>query len=141
MEVLVGMILRIGAVLAALAGGVAFCGLAGALLSLSLARRRDYSVLAAVGMSARQTAAWVVGQGVLIAWISAAIAAVAGTVLAYVLSYVIQYRSFGWSIPTSPLPQFWIEALVLATAATAVAAIYPIYRLRRSAPAESLRQE
>jgi putative ABC transport system permease protein len=128
-------------VLTWLAGGVAFCGLAGALLSLSLARRRDYSVLAAVGMSARQTAAWVVGQGVLIAWISAAIAAVAGTALAYVLSYVIQYRSFGWSIPTSPQPQFWIEALVLATAAAGVAAIYPIYRLRRSAPAESLRQE
>ncbi|MDB5319401.1 MAG: hypothetical protein JWN40_1032 [Phycisphaerales bacterium] len=128
-------------VLTWLAGGVAFCGLAGALLSLSLARRRDYSVLAAVGMSGRQTAAWVFGQGVLIAWISAAIAAIAGTVLAYVLSYVIQYRSFGWSIPTSPQPQFWIEALALATAAAGVAAVYPVYRLRRSAPAESLRQE
>jgi putative ABC transport system permease protein len=128
-------------VLTWLAGGVAFCGLAGALLSLSLARRRDYSVLAAVGMSARQTAAWVLGQGVLIAWVSAAVAAVAGTVLAYVLSYVIQYRSFGWSIPTSPQPQFWAEAFALATAAAAVAAVYPVYRLRRTAPAESLRQE
>jgi putative ABC transport system permease protein len=128
-------------VLSWLAGGVAFCGLAGALLSLALARRRDYSVLAAVGMSGRQTAAWVLGQGVLIAWISAAVAAVAGTVLAYVLSYVIQYRSFGWSIPTSPQPKFWAEAFVLATLAAVVAAIYPIYRLRKVPPAESLRQE
>jgi putative ABC transport system permease protein len=128
-------------VLTWLAGGVAFCGLAGALLSLSLARRRDYSVLAAVGMSARQTAAWVLAQGILIAWISAAIAAVAGTVLAYVLSYVIQYRSFGWSIPTTPQPKFWLEALILATAAAAVAAVYPVYRLRKTAPAESLREE
>jgi putative ABC transport system permease protein len=128
-------------VLSWLAGGVAFCGLAGSLLALSLARRRDYSVLAAVGMSARQTTAWVLGQGVLIAWVSAAVAAVAGTALAYVLSYVIQYRSFGWSIPTSPQPQFWLQALLLATAAAVVATVYPVYRLRRSAPADSLRQE
>jgi putative ABC transport system permease protein len=128
-------------VLTWLAGGVAFCGLAGSLLALSLARRRDYSVLAAVGMSGRQTATWVVAQGMLIAVISAAVAAVAGTALAYVLSYVIQYRSFGWSIPTSPQPRFWGEALVLAVAAAGVAAIYPVYRLRRTPPAESLRQE
>jgi putative ABC transport system permease protein len=128
-------------VLTWLAGGVAFCGLAGSLLALSLARRRDYSVLAAVGMSAGQTAAWVLAQGLLIAVISAAVAAVAGTALAYVLSYVIQYRSFGWSIPTSPQPRFWAEALVLATAAAVVAAIYPVYRLRKTPPADSLRQE
>jgi putative ABC transport system permease protein len=128
-------------VLTWLAGGVAFCGLGGSLLALSLARRRDYSVLAAVGMSARQTAAWVLGQGLLIAWTSAAVAAVAGTVLAYVLSYVIQYRSFGWSIPTSPQPRFWVEAFLIATVAAIVAAVYPVYRLRRTAPAVSLREE
>jgi putative ABC transport system permease protein len=128
-------------VLTWLAGGVAFCGLAGSLLALSLARRRDYGVLAAVGMSARQTAAWVFAQGLLIALISAAVAAVAGTALAYVLSYVIQYRSFGWSIPTSPQPRFWLEALILATAAALVATLYPVYRLRKTPPAESLRQE
>jgi putative ABC transport system permease protein len=128
-------------VLSWLAGGVAFCGLAGSLLSLSLARRKDYSVLAAVGMSRQQTAVWVVGQGMLIAWMSAAVAAVAGTVLAYVLSYVIQYRSFGWSIPTSPQPRFWVEAFVLATAAAGIAAVYPVYRLTRVTPAESLREE
>jgi putative ABC transport system permease protein len=128
-------------VLTWLAGGVAFCGLAGSLLALSLARRRDYSVLAAVGMSGGQTAAWVLAQGMLIAVISAAVAAVAGTALAYVLAYVIQYRSFGWSIPTSPQPRFWLEALVLATAAAVVAAVYPVHRLRRTPPADSLRQE
>jgi putative ABC transport system permease protein len=128
-------------VLSWLAGGVAFCGLAGSLLALSLARQRDYSVLAAVGMSARQTAAWVFGQGVIIAWTSAAVAAVAGTVLAYVLSYVIQYRSFGWSIPTSPQPRFWVESFALATVAAAIAAVYPVYRLRKTPPAASLRQE
>jgi putative ABC transport system permease protein len=128
-------------VLTWLAGGVAFCGLGGSLLALSLARRRDYSVLAAVGMSGRQTAAWVVGQGLLIAWTSAAVAAVAGTVLAYVLAYVIQYRSFGWSIPTSPQPRFWAEAFGIATGAAVVAAVYPVYRLRRTAPAASLREE
>jgi putative ABC transport system permease protein len=128
-------------VLTWLAGGVAFCGLAGSLLALAMARRRDYSILAAVGMSARQTAAWVLGQGLLIAWVAAAVASLAGTILAYVLAYVIQYRSFGWSIPTGPQPRFWIENLLLATLAAIVAAIYPVYRLRNAPPAGSLRQE
>jgi putative ABC transport system permease protein len=128
-------------VLSWLAGGVAFCGLAGALLALALARQRDYSVLAAIGMTGRQTAQWLLAQGFLIAWISAAIAAVAGTALAYVLAYVIQYRSFGWSIPTSPWPRYWAEDFVLATAAAIVAMIYPAWRLRRSPPAGSLREE
>ncbi len=125
---------RVTDVLNYLAGGVAFCGLAGALLALALARRRDYSVLTAVGMSRRQTSTWVVGQGVLIAWTSALVACVAGTALAFVLSYVIQYRSFGWSIPTQPQPQFWVEAFVIATLAALVASVYPIVRLRAQPP-------
>jgi putative ABC transport system permease protein len=128
-------------VLAWLAGGVAFCGLAGSLLALALARRRDYSILAAMGMSGNQTAAWVLGQGLILAWTAAAIAALAGTILAYVLAYVIQYRSFGWSIPTGPQPRFWVENLLLATLAAIVAAIYPIYRLRVTPAAGNLRQE
>src|SRR5206468_1972506 len=62
-------------VLTWLAGGVAFCGLAGSLLALSLARRRDYSVLAAAGTSGGQTAVWGLAQGVLIAVISGAASA------------------------------------------------------------------
>jgi len=58
-----------------------------------------------------------------------------------VLASVIQYRSFGWSIPTHPLPRFWMEAMGLATAAALVAAAYPIVRLRRWGLANSLRQE
>jgi putative ABC transport system permease protein len=132
---------KVTSVLTWLAGAVAFCGLAGSLLALALARRRDYSILAAVGMSARQTATWVLAQSMLIAWTAAVIASVAGTILAYVLAYVIQYRSFGWSIPTGPQPRFWVENLILATVAAVIAAIYPVYRLRTSPPAGSLRQE
>ncbi len=132
---------RVTVVLTWLSGGVAFCGLAGSLLSLALARRRDYSLLAAVGMSGRQLAAWVVAQGLLIAWASATVAPVAGTVLAYVLAYVIQYRSFGWSIPTHAQPRFWAENFALATAAAVLAAVYPVLRLRSTPPAASLRLE
>lgn len=132
---------KVTEVLTWLSGGVAFCGLAGSLLALALARQRDYSILAAVGMSARQTAAWVLGQGMLIAWASAIVAPLAGTVLAYVLAYVIQYRSFGWSIPTTAQPRFWVQNFVIATSAALVAAVYPIYRLRLAPPAASLRPE
>jgi putative ABC transport system permease protein len=132
---------KVTVVLTWLSGGVAFCGLAGSLLALALARQRDFSVLTALGMSGKQSSGWVLGQGLLIAGASAVIAPVAGTVLAYVLSYVIQYRSFGWSIPTSPEPRFWLENLLLAVAAAIAAAIYPTYRLRSSPPAGSLRAE
>ncbi len=132
---------RVTVVLTWLSGGVAFCGLAGSLLSLALARRRDYSLLAAVGMSGRQLAAWVVAQGLLIAWASAVVAPVAGTVLAYVLAYVIQYRSFGWSDP-DPRPAAVLgRELRLATAAAMLAAVYPVLRLRSTPPAASLRLE
>ncbi len=132
---------RVTIILTWLSGGVAFCGLAGSLLSLALARQRDYSLLTAIGMSGRQLGAWVLAQGLLIAWASAAVAPVAGTVLAYVLAYVIQYRSFGWSIPTSPQPRFWAENLAMATAAAICAAVYPIVRLRSTPPAATLRRE
>jgi putative ABC transport system permease protein len=115
--------------------------LAGSLLALALARQRDYSVLRALGMSNPQLAGWVLSQGVLIAGASAVVAPIAGTLLAYVLAYVIQYRSFGWSIPTSPQPQFWLENLLLAMTAALLAAIYPAYRLRAAAPAGGLRME
>jgi putative ABC transport system permease protein len=132
---------KVTVVLTWLSGGVAFCGLAGSLLALALARQRDYSVLTALGMSGRQLSGWVLGQGILIAGASAIVAPIAGTVLAYVLAYVIQYRSFGWSIPTTPQPRFWIENFLLAIAAALAAAVYPIYRLRSSPPAGSLRVE
>jgi putative ABC transport system permease protein len=132
---------KVTVVLTWLSGGVAFCGLAGSLLALALARQRDYSVLRALGMSNPQLAGWVLSQGVLIAGASAVVAPIAGTLLAYVLAYVIQYRSFGWSIPTSPQPQFWLENLLLAMTAALLAAIYPAYRLRAAAPAGGLRME
>ncbi|MGF1634377.1 MAG: FtsX-like permease family protein [Phycisphaerae bacterium] len=128
-------------VLSWLAGGVAFCGLAGSLLALSLARSREYGVLAALGMSTRQTATLVVVEGLIIAVVAAAVAAVAGTALAYVLSYVIQYRSFGWSIPTSPRPAEWLSVLLLSCTAALLAAAYPVKRLLASPPAAALRSE
>jgi putative ABC transport system permease protein len=132
---------KVTVVLTWLSGGVAFCGLAGSLLALALARRRDYSVLRALGMSSWQLTGWVLSQGVLIAGASAVVAPIAGTLLAYVLAYVIQYRSFGWSIPTSPQPLFWGENLLLAMVAAILAAVYPVYRLRSAAPAGGLRME
>ena len=132
---------RVTDVLGWMAGGVAFCGLAGALLALSMDRRREYGVLSALGMSGMQTAMWVIFEGVLIALVAALLACAAGTALAYLLAYVIQFRSFGWSIPMGIHPRLWAEALSWSMIAAVLAAVYPIYRLRRDQPATSLRQE
>ena len=132
---------RVTDVLGWMAGGVAFCGLAGALLSLSMARQQEYGVLWAIGMSGTQTALWVAFEGIIIAIVASLLASAAGTALAYLLAYVIQYRSFGWSIPMHVQPRLWGDALSWSLIAALLAAIYPIYRLRRDPPARSLRQE
>jgi putative ABC transport system permease protein len=132
---------RVTDVLGWMAGGVAFCGLAGALLSLSMARRQEYGVLAAIGMSGLQTALWVAFEGIIIAIVASLLASAAGTALAYLLAYVIQYRSFGWSIPMHVQTRLWGDVLSWSLIAAVFAAIYPIYRLRRDPPARSLRQE
>ena len=98
---------RVTDVLGWMAGGVAFCGLAGALLSLSMARQQEYGVLSAIGMSGIQTALWVAFEGIIIAVVAAMLASAAGTALAYLLAYVIQYRSFGWSIPMHVQTRLW----------------------------------
>ena len=92
-------------VLAWLAGGIAFCGLAGALVALALARAREYAILTSLGLSRPQTALWLLAEGLLIALTAALVAIIAGTLLAWILASVIQYRSFGWSIPTALRPQ------------------------------------
>ena len=132
---------RVTDVLGWMAGGVAFCGLAGALLSLSMARQREYGVLSAIGMSGWQTALWVAFEGIIIAVVAAMLASAAGTALAYLLAYVIQYRSFGWSIPMQVQPRLWCDALSWSLVSALLAALYPIYRLRQDPPARSLRQE
>ena len=95
----------------------------------------------ALGMSGRQTAAWVAMEGAVIAIVATLVACAAGTALAYILAYVIQYRSFGWSIPMTLQPRLWLEALGWSLAAAVLAAIYPILRLRHDPPAIGLRQE
>jgi putative ABC transport system permease protein len=128
-------------VLAWLAGGIAFCGLAGALIALSLARAKEYAILTSLGLSQGQTAVWLLAEGLLIALTAAGVAIVAGSALAYILAHVIQYRSFGWSIPTMARPRFWVQTVVLAAAAALVASVYPLRMLRKMPPAQSLRQE
>ncbi|HMO27209.1 MAG TPA: ABC transporter permease, partial [Tepidisphaeraceae bacterium] len=130
---------RVTDVISYLAAGVALCGLAGALLSLALARRSEHGVLMALGMSSRQLALRLVSEGLLIALIASAIAIIGGTVLAYILAYVIQYRSFGWSIPTTVQPRFWMELTIAFCAAAIVAVLYPLSVLRRTPPTEAMR--
>jgi putative ABC transport system permease protein len=128
-------------VLAWLAGGIAFCGLAGALIALSLARSREYAILTSLGLSQGQKAVWLLAEGLLIALTAAVVAIIAGSVLAYILADVIQYRSFGWSIPTSLRPQFWISTICLAVAAAVLASLYPLHVLKKMPPAQGLREE
>jgi putative ABC transport system permease protein len=132
---------RVTDILGLLSAVVAFCGLAGSLLALSMARRREYSVMTAVGMSPKQTTGWVLGEGFVIALAASLVASVAGSVLAMILAYVIQYRSFGWSIPVNFQPWAWVIVIGYACGSAMVAGWYPLRRLRRQAPASGLREE
>lgn len=120
---------------------VAFTGLLSALLALQLEKSREYAILRATGMGRVHLGALVLQQTALLGLLSALFALPLGYLLADRLIHVINRRSFGWSMeqlfPFDILPQI----LSLALAAALLAAIYPLWRIRRQPIAAALREE
>ena len=132
---------RITDVLGWLSGLVALCGLTGALLALTTARKQEFAVLLAVGARPSQLALRVACEGLLIALVAVALAIAAGAALGEILASVIQYRSFGWTIDTAPQPMAWAQAAAFAIAGAAIATILPFRMISGAAPAGGLRDE
>ena len=57
-----------------------------------------------------------------------------GLAVAWVLTAVINVRAFGWRLPVLLFPERWLVLLVLALATAALSALWPAWRLARTAP-------
>lgn len=111
--------------LEAIAVFVAMLGIAGTLVTLTLERRRDLTVLRLVGADHRQLGRLVVVEAVLLGLVSQAMGLVIGTLLSLILIYVINVQSFGWTIQFHLPVAFLVQTTVMVLAATAVAGVYP----------------
>ncbi|MCA1554718.1 MAG: hypothetical protein LC737_10100, partial [Chloroflexi bacterium] len=61
--------------------------------------------------------------------------------MSFVLIYAINLRSFGWTIFFQPVPEVYVEAVLVSIIAALLAAIYPMQRLARMEAAVALRSE
>jgi putative ABC transport system permease protein len=116
----------------------------GIFLSLTILvaeRRREISILRAIGASQKQIRELVLWEAGFIGFLGAALGVAAGLVLAAVLSYVINIAFFGWTIEwATPWPL--LIALPFAVIAAALAAGYgPARQAAQVAIAEGVKME
>jgi putative ABC transport system permease protein len=120
---------------------VAFIGILSALMALQLEHTREYGVMRATGMTARQLWRYTLIQTGLMGTTAGLLALPIGLVLALVLIYVINVRSFGWTMQLALLPGEFIQAFGVAVLAALAAGIYPAWRLSQLVTARALRAE
>ena len=100
----------------------------GIFLSLTILvteRRREISILRAVGASQRQIEAMVLWEAAIIGLLGSFLGIIAGLVLAYILSFVINVSFFGWTIAWATPWGFLISLPFMVIAAALVAGYGP----------------
>jgi putative ABC transport system permease protein len=120
---------------------VAFVGMLAALMALQLERTREIGVLRALGLTPRQVWGLVTAQTAMIGLLAGALAVPSGLLLAAVLVFVINRRSFGWTMSIDPAPSILLQGIALSLLAALLAGLYPAWRMSRTSPAETLRDE
>lgn len=120
---------------------VAFIGILSALMALQLEYAREYGLLRAVGMTARQLQGYALLQTGLMGLLAGFLALPVGLLTSLVLTHVINLRSFGWTMQFAPQPDTFIEALLVAVVAALLAGVYPALLLGKLEPAQALRRE
>jgi putative ABC transport system permease protein len=127
--------------LEAIAIVVAIGGIAGALMSIVIDRRREFGVLRFLGATTAQIRKLILVEAGLIGLLANATGFALGLVLSLILIYVINKQSFGWTI------QFHWPVAVLAGsitavyAATVLAGIAPARMAVRLNPIEVMHEE
>jgi putative ABC transport system permease protein len=124
-----------------LAAGVAAIGLLSALLAWQLERARELAVLRALGVTPRGAAVLIGGQTAFMTLVALLAAIPAGLATAIMLIDVVNRRAFGWQIDLHVPAAPFVDALTLALAAAAAAAVYPAWRAARAPLAAAMREE
>jgi putative ABC transport system permease protein len=124
-----------------LAAAIAAVGLVSALLAWELDRTRELSILRALGLTPRGTAALVVAQTLFMGSAAVLAAIPAGLIIALVLTKVIDRRAFGWHITMHLHAAQFVNALALALLAASIAGLYPAWRAATGPIAAQMREE
>jgi putative ABC transport system permease protein len=124
-----------------LAAAIAAVGLVSALLAWELERTRELSILRALGLTPRGTAALVVAQTLFMGGVALLAAIPAGLIIAVVLTKVIDRRAFGWHITMHLHTAQFLNALALALVAALIAGLYPAWRAGAGPIAAQMREE
>lgn len=128
-------------VLRTLAIVVAFIGVLSALMALQLERTRELGVLRALGLTPGQLWRQVTQQTGLLGLTAGLFSLPVGITMAAIMVYIINRRSFGWSLELEIAPITLLQSLLVAVLAALLAGSYPAWRMARTSPAESLREE
>jgi putative ABC transport system permease protein len=120
---------------------VAIVGIAGALLTVVIDRRRELGLLRFLGASVGQIRKLIFVEAGLIGLLANLAGLLLGIVLSWLLIFVINKQSFGWTIqlhwPTTVL----LSALTLVFLATVLSGIYPARIATRMNPIEVVHEE
>jgi len=120
---------------------VAIGGIAGALISIVMDRRREFGVLRFLGATSTQIRKMIMVEAGLIGIMANAVGLALGYVLSLVLVYVINKQSFGWTIQFHWPVEVLMGSLTVVYAATVLAALYPARLAVRLDPIEVVHEE
>jgi len=120
---------------------VAFFGIAGAILTLFIERRREFGIYRALGFSTAQVSAITLMEGLAMGFVSFLLSLGIGTAMAVLLIKVINLRSFNWTIffhlTAGP---YWLAGATALVAGVG-GSLYPIYKAWRTYPQIQIREE
>jgi len=120
---------------------VAVMGIAGALLTLVIDRRRELGLLRFLGASIGQVRKLILVEAGLLGLLANIAGLALGFVLSLVLIFVINKQSFGWTIQFHWPVAVLVSALSLVYAATILAGLYPARVAMRLNPIEVVHEE
>jgi putative ABC transport system permease protein len=127
--------------LEAIAVIVAVMGIAGALLSIVIDRRREFGLLRIMGATSAQIRRLILVEAGLIGILANIAGLALGIVLSFVLIFVINKQSFGWTIQFHWPVSVLFSALSFVYVSTVLAGIYPARIAQRLNPIEVMHEE
>ena len=120
---------------------VAIGGVAGALISIVIDRKREFGVLRYVGGTSTQIRKLILVEAGLIGILANVLGLVLGYVLSLVLVYVINKQSFGWTIEFHWPVAVLLGSLSIVYVATVLAGLFPARLAVRLDPMEVMHEE
>ncbi len=120
---------------------VAFFGIAGALMTLFVERRKEFGIYRALGFTTGDVARMTIAESLGMGLISFFMSILVGTAFAFILIKVINLQSFHWTVFYHFTLQPYLVTALTALAASLAAAAYPVLSVFRKYPVMQIREE